>query len=290
VYVRTSGNTWELDDELGESFGSYAGYGLSVAISGEYAAVGAEDADAGGTDSGAVYVYRRGSVDWGAGEELVANGAAAGDNFGASVDLDGNYLVAGAPGAEYSTYTSPGVAQVFRRIGTNSWAYSDELIASDGLTDESVGLENERFGDAVSIDDGVVVVGSPYDSEFSSRAGSVHVYRRTGEDRFSGGYKLLAPDATIGGWFGTSVALADGWLAVGASNAPVIGVHSAGTVYLYHDDGNGLLTFYDRLEAPAPQVDAGFGFAVGFGGGVLVVGAPWASASASNDGQAFVYR
>ena len=56
----------------------------------------ANDADDGGADSGAAYVFRRSGTTWTQDAKLTASDAAAVDQFGYSASLSGNTAVVGA--------------------------------------------------------------------------------------------------------------------------------------------------------------------------------------------------
>ncbi len=71
-------------------------FGHSVALSGERALVGARSETDGG--SGSAYLFLRRGADWELEAELAPTAAAAGDDFGWSVDLDGTRAVVGSVG------------------------------------------------------------------------------------------------------------------------------------------------------------------------------------------------
>ena len=97
----------------GTSVGDYFGY--SVAISGNYAIVGAygED-DAGGGNSGKAYIF---NVTTGALLKTLDNpnayGTSASDLFGASVAISGDYAIVGAFGEGDAGGTESGKAYIF---------------------------------------------------------------------------------------------------------------------------------------------------------------------------------
>ena len=108
VFVR-SGATWTQQAYLKASntqAGDY--FGGSVAVSGDTIIVGAtgEDSSTTGvnstpnesaTDSGAVYVFTRSGTTWSQQAYLKASNTDAEDQFGASVAIDGDTVVVGAP-------------------------------------------------------------------------------------------------------------------------------------------------------------------------------------------------
>ncbi|MEM9991990.1 MAG: hypothetical protein AAF738_09505, partial [Bacteroidota bacterium] len=99
IYKRTAGgpdNWGEIVTLRAADFDRNDRFGISVAIAGEYAVVGAyhEDHDANGnntlTDAGAVYVFKRnqgGTDNWGQIKKIVASDRGANDNFGVSIAI-----------------------------------------------------------------------------------------------------------------------------------------------------------------------------------------------------------
>ncbi|MCH7719302.1 MAG: FG-GAP repeat protein, partial [Chloroflexi bacterium] len=90
--------------------------GISVALSGDTAVVGADNGDSGLADSGAVYVFQRnagGADNWGQDKKLVASNAGQLDEFGGSLSISGGTALVGAPrqnGIDFDT----GAAYVFQ--------------------------------------------------------------------------------------------------------------------------------------------------------------------------------
>src|SRR5262249_47943499 len=74
-------------------------YGSVASIDGEWLAVGAEGNDSAGKDAGAVYVYHRdvATGTWGGEQKLLASDGTAGDGFGSSVSLSGDWMAVGSP-------------------------------------------------------------------------------------------------------------------------------------------------------------------------------------------------
>ena len=115
VFDRSAGgtNAWgqvarlEAGDPVG-----YAYFGYSVSLAGDTAFVGAPYDDAPGTnDVGALYVFQRhhgGSNAWGQVAKIVAPSPGNLDRFGASVGVDGQFGVAGAPGFDVGSATNCG--------------------------------------------------------------------------------------------------------------------------------------------------------------------------------------
>ena len=84
-----------------------------MAISGHHTVVGARSEDVGGSDAGAAYIFRRtGTNSWDGGMKSVASDAQAGDWFGYSVAISGDYAIVGATG-EGTGGSNAGAAYIF---------------------------------------------------------------------------------------------------------------------------------------------------------------------------------
>ena len=96
VFVR-SGTRWSQQQKLTASdAASNDLFGISVAVSGDTAVVGAYADDDAGGDSGAAYVFVRSGTRWSEQQKLTASDAAAGIRFGNSVAVSGDTAVVGA--------------------------------------------------------------------------------------------------------------------------------------------------------------------------------------------------
>src|SRR5262245_24024502 len=98
VFVR-SGTSWSQQAKLTASdAAAFDTFGLSVAVSGDTAVVGAisDDTDA-GPDAGSAYVFARSGTSWSQQAKLTASDAAASDQFGRAVAVSGDTAVVGAP-------------------------------------------------------------------------------------------------------------------------------------------------------------------------------------------------
>ncbi|MEO0557960.1 MAG: T9SS type A sorting domain-containing protein [Bacteroidota bacterium] len=74
--------------------------------------------------------------------------------------------------------------------------------------------------------------------------------------------------------FGGAIALNAQWLAVGAPWDYNVGRDRSGAVYLFRNE-NGSWVLKDRIAAPAPSADAGFGFSIALDGSTLTIGEPY---------------
>ncbi|MDE2981940.1 MAG: choice-of-anchor B family protein [Gemmatimonadota bacterium] len=212
---------------------------------------------------GIVYVYARSGDGWTeAGRLTVSPIDAPPDGFGRSLDADGSMAVIGAPGWDGGR----GAAMIYQRNQAGEWAEVARL-SPDELGDDA------RFGSAVAIDGGMVLVAAAGASE---GAGAVHVFTGSGADWVSRAEVLPMDGAGQG--FGTGLAFAGGATLVttaASRDAPT-------EVYGFTVDAvSGMAGPVGRLH---PDNDlgerSGFGAALAVRGSVGLVGAPGAAGGA----------
>jgi FG-GAP repeat len=96
VFERTAGVWTERTKLVGGDGAADDRFGVSVGIDGGTIVVGAYRDDDSGTNSGSAYLYVRSGANWTQGGKAVADDAAAGDQFGISVAVDGDTALIGA--------------------------------------------------------------------------------------------------------------------------------------------------------------------------------------------------
>jgi len=151
----------ELDRIFASDAAQSDGYGYAVDVDGERAVIGSRLDDDDGSGSGAAYVYLRNPQTglWEEETKLVMASAAAGDNFGSSVAIDGDVIVVGAPLDDINVGSNlHGSAHVFTR-GPGGWDSGVELLPQD--TDTAY----QNYGISVDINNDTIVVGVAYDND-----------------------------------------------------------------------------------------------------------------------------
>lgn len=190
--------TGELLYELKASDGSVQdGFGLSVAISGNYAIVGAPFDDVNNDDyvsstfDGSAYVF-----DLLTGKQLfklVASDVTPLDKFGISVAISGSKAIVGR---KYNSRRTPnhGAAYVF---DVTTGKQLCKLIASDAKN-------KDYFGESVAISGNRVIVGALGDDDAGHVSGSAYVFDVTTCKQL---FKFTASDAAKNRMFGHAVAI-----------------------------------------------------------------------------------
>jgi hypothetical protein len=264
-------------------------FGISVAISGDYAVVGAVAEDGAGTSRGAAYVFYRnqgGADSWGQVKRLRASDAADDDGFGFAVALDGDTLIVGADGEDGSG-TDEGAAYVFYKDqgGADNWGQVVKLTAGDPD-------DVNQFGYSVAVSGDAVLVGSPGDNGAGSDRGAAYVFSRDlgGADGWGQVKKLTASDTADDVWLGNSVAL-DGSLAVVGAAWDDGGGTNRGAAYLFGRDQGGAENWGEVKKLTASDANNSdiFGYAVALDGDYVVVGAGWSEGGGTERGQAYLF-
>ncbi len=236
-------------------------FGYSVAIDGDTVVIGAYGAGTGG----AVYVLRTsdGGATYAQVAKLTASDAAADDEFGASVAIDGDTIVVGADndGNTGVSYGGSGSVYVFRT--SDDWATHTEikLTATDAAA-------SDNFGYSVAIAGNTIVVGAYGDDDDGSYSGSAYVFRTSdGGATYDQVVKLTASDAASGDYFGWSVAIDGGTVVVGSY------WKEAAYVFRTSDGGATYIEAAKLTASDAATYDDYFGWSVAIDGNTIVVGA-----------------
>ena len=147
-------------------------FGIAVCINGNLLAVGASsEDDAGGTDSGKVYIF-----DVLSGELLrtISNpnayGTSASDNFGRNIAISGKYIIITAQYEDDAGGTISGKAYVFN-VNTGSLLYT---LDNPNLSGTSA---NDYYGSDVSVDGNYVVICAYLEDGFGgANNGAMYIY------------------------------------------------------------------------------------------------------------------
>jgi hypothetical protein len=237
-------------------------FGVSVALSGDgsRALVGA---DSRLTNQGGAYVYARSGTQW-TQEAILTTPDGLNTRFGDAVAIsdDGMHAFVGEPGR----LGNVGGVQVFLRSST-TWTRETVLVASDGVTNDSLGAAV-----ACSADGSRVVAGA---SGRASRTGVAVVFART--TSWAQEAELSAADAATNRYFGNAIAMS------GVADRVVVGSPNNQSAYVFVRSGT---AWSQEAEVTSGANDT-FGQAVAISGDSthIMVGATAHGAS----GAAFIY-
>lgn len=258
-------------------------FGYSVAMSGEWAAVGAHFYGSSATNTdGKVYIYHRDTNgNW---SLFTTFQNTALDQFGTSVSMDGDYLAVGGINTTATvsgTLVTCGTVLVYRYDGS-TWAKQAEIVPSDGGN-------YDEFGYSVAIRGSQLVVGAwKNDHSGVTEDGAAYAFSRVGtvwtEDA-----KITANDAEADDYFGASVAIHTDRIAIGSYKDDDNG-SASGSAYIY-DYSGGSCTLNTKVIAFDGESNDQFGVSIAFlTVDDIIVGAPRHLVGGSSTGAAYLYQ
>ena len=239
-------------------------FGHSVAISGDYAIVGANAEDDGASASGIAYIFNAvtGSL-----IHTLRNPESnkASNYYGESVSISGNYAIVGA----LYTDNSSGKAYIFN---VTTGALVHNLTNPNAYSTPAT----DNFGRSVSISGNYAIVGAPFeDDSGGDQSGKAYIFNvTTGALLFTlnnpNAYSTSAADN-----FGYSVAVSGNYAIVGADyeDSP-IGTN-VGKAYIFNVT-TGALVY--TLDHPAGANNRRFGYSVAISSDYAAVGSPYSDA------------
>ena len=261
-------------------------FGCSVAISGDYAMVGAwrededEDEINSFSDAGSVYVFHNNGGTWSELQKIVASDRGTSDAFGWSVALSGDYAIIGAKEDDENAtggnaLQSAGSAYIFKNTA-GTWAQMQKIVASDRGT-------NDEFGNSVGISGDYAIVGSMLEdhnltgSQTLLSAGSSYIFKNNA-GTFSQVQKIIAPDRDESDMFGCSVAISGNYALIGAYNeeedpAGANAIAGAGAAYLYENTAGTWSMVQKIVASDRDSADDYFAYAVALEANNSIVGA-----------------
>jgi hypothetical protein len=253
-------------------------FGCSVAISGDYAVVGAQYEDTGGSNAGAAYIFKREGISWPEQAKIVASDAEARDLFGCSVAISGDYVIVGAR-SEDTGGSNAGAAYIFKREGI-LWPEQPILRASDAEASDS-------FGNSVAISGDYAIVGARYEDTGGSNAGAAYIFKYNGTSWVEQ-VKLMASDAEAYDYFGWSVAISGDYVIVGARSEDTGGTN-AGAAYIFKRTGISWGRA-QKIQASDVEYNDTFGISVAISGDYAIVGARLEDTGGPNAGAAYIFK
>jgi hypothetical protein len=262
VYHKDSAGTWSYSQTFSApdpNDGAEFGGGAKISDNQLVIAAGRADVD-GVIRAGALYVYSLNGNNWDYDTKLTANDYSGDAKMGmnpTSLAMENDIVVAGAPGENGWT----GSVYIFEK-SAGVWSQSQKLMNPNAQSGES-------FGIAVAINDNYIIVGS---NEEDGTKGAAHIFTKDGNGTWSHFQKIVASDGTSQAYFGSSVSMDNGIIAVGAYGDN----GGTGATYMFEDDGSGNWIQTEKLTASSPSTEAMYGWNCKLQNNYLVVAAPHA--------------
>ena len=257
-----------------------------VAVSGNYAIVGAyQEDDAGGLDSGKAYIY---NVTTGALLHTLDNpnpySTSQSDYFGKSVGISGNYAIVGANEEDDAGGTASGKAYIFN-VTTGALVHT---LNNPNPYSTSGG---DWFGDVAISGNYAIVGASLEDDAGGTESGKAYIYNVTTGALV---HTLNNPNAygtSLNDRFGLSVALDGNYAIVGAEYEDDSGGTESGKAYIYNVTTGALLHTLNNPNAYSTSALDIFGRSVSISGNYAIVGATLEDdAGGTSSGKAYIYN
>ena len=240
-----------------------AGFARAVAVSDGTVFIGEA---ANPHQPGLVYAYQRAEGKWSEQFEFSASDGEIGDAFGASLTVDGDAILIGAPARD----DDRGAAYLFTKSADGSWSQAAQLA----VTDTS---KKGRLGTSVALSGDVAFLGAPGEMDGH---GAVYVFRKTESGSWTRQQRLANPDTAQGIGFGSALDVDGSKLLVGAPE-------EGGAVHVYRSGDEGSWEKEATLGSDQVADNARFGSTLGVFSDKVLVGAP---RDASGAGAVFVYE
>lgn len=178
IYWKNSQGVWVYQSTLMApvSAGSGSEFGSSVVAYGNRLYVGAPSAlNSGSVATGVVYVYEMDGWALAPTQTIEPPDGAVSDKFGASLAVDGDRLIIGAPGKDKVevgfTISDAGAAYLYER--NTSWTFLRTEVST-------VAQDGGQFGFSVGLKGRVVAIGAPYEDGWFTVGNTTYVMGDTG--------------------------------------------------------------------------------------------------------------
>ncbi|HUR46569.1 MAG TPA: hypothetical protein VMZ27_11890, partial [Candidatus Saccharimonadales bacterium] len=248
-------------------------FGSRVAIDGNTALVGSPLRTNLYAAAGTAFLYKRTNGNWVLDATLTPNDPSPYAYFGSAVALQGDFAVVGSYASSSRVSCD---AYVFRRTGSG-WVQEAKLVTNvpgDGWEMTSVSLDN-----------GLLALGTVGDSGRGSMSGSVWLYRRN-TSQWSYEMRLVADDGRPDQHFGAAVSVKGDRVLVGAPGD--VGVNFSGAAYLFKRVGQSWGQ-QAKISNNSVAAYAEFGRAVSLDSTRGLIGAPYDEVNGVPVGAAYVY-
>lgn len=236
-------------------------FGSQVSISGDYAIVGAKyDKIGANANQGSASFYQFNNGTWTLMQKITDPIGVAGDHFGCSVSISGNYAIVGSNLRTVGGNNAQGTASIYVLNGGN-WVFSQRLT-------DPAGAATDFFGSSVSISDNYAIVGVPLDDEVLTDKGSICIYQLLAGSWI---YKQKIVDAAgvANNNFGSSVSISGNFLIAGSPNDN----SSKGSALIYQLSGTNWLLM-NKVGNLLGISGERFGTSVSISGNYAMAGVP----------------
>ena len=210
--------------------------------------------------------------------KLVASDLATNAKFGTSVEIDGDYIIIGAVGANKSYIFKKGLDE----NGDETWTEQAKLIPSNGVSDDN-------FGFSVSIHGNYAICGAPYrDNPLNS--GAAYIFKKDdGAETWTQQAHVTSDTAAEWDVFGYAVSIYGNYAVIGVpfDDDPT----SSGSIFIFKkgldENGDETWTKLEKITASDQADSDSLGFHVAMDGNYAVISAYGEN---SKQGASYVFK
>ncbi|WP_462248609.1 FG-GAP repeat protein [Ferruginibacter sp.] len=265
-FYQFNGVNWILVQKITDAAGAVNdNFGKSVSVSGTFAIIGAYLDDVGANaDQGSASIYQFNGTNWVLMQKITDATGAAGDHFGTSVCISGNYAIVGADQDDIGANLEQGSVSIYQFNGTN-WVLMQKI-------NDATGAAADLFGCSVSISGNYVIAGAYSDDVgANSSQGSVSIYQFNGTNWVLM-QKITDASGAPNDFFGFSVSISGNYAIVGAFTDDVGANVNQGSASIYKFNGTGWQSMQKITEVTGTGSE-NFGYSVSISGDYAIVGA-----------------
>jgi len=194
---------------------------------------------------------------------IADSGGVAGDWFGSSVSISGNFAIIGAFRDGIGSNIDQGSVSMYQFNGSN-WVLMQKIT-------DATGTAGDFFGNSVSIAGNVAIVGAYFDDAGANTdQGSVSFYQYNGSSWVLM-QKLTDVTGAANDNFGISVSMSGNYAIVGAYQDDVGANLNQGSVSIYQYNGSSWVLMQKIID-PSGAGGDGFGNSVSIAGNYAIVG------------------
>ena len=295
--ILTSGN-FQQEKITTTDDNDYDRWGRSVAISGDYAIVGAKgwNSDA-GKNTSVAYIFKSDGSSWVQQQKLEPEDVTANPSYFSSVAISGDYAIIGC---HYDDNYRGSVCIFKKEVNSSTnletWRQKEKLTATKDNEDSDAASFDE-FGYSVAIDGEYAIVGAAKNDENGTDSGAAYIFKKDdGAETWTIQKKLTATkeyetQSSSNDYFGYSVAISGDYAIVGAHGYNEYdNTRDTGSAYIFKKSNGETWTQQKKLTAnDAVQYD-NFGYSVAISGDYVIVGVDISKDdSSSNAGSAYIF-
>lgn len=212
---------------------------------------------------GLVYITNKNSTGWGFIQNIQASDVEAFSYFGASIAIDEDVAIIGAPGCSTdengnNSLNKAGAVYIFKKDGNGSWNEVQKIVGSS----RSV---NDGFGSSVAIYNDCIIIGAPQKDKFGmDRRGAVYVFEKDGNNQWSETTIIEPNDLPVGAQFGYSIDMVDDQIIIGAPYMEMIdsaNTITCGSAFIYNYN-NDIWSLHQQITPPTNAENQEFGYVV----------------------------